>query len=54
MPAHFARFREKRSTPGLIIVPQNIDIGAAIDDLLLIWHAMDASEWISQIGFLPL
>jgi len=53
MAAHFARFRKERSSPGIIIVPQNLDIGAAIDDLLLIWTATDADEWVDHIGFVP-
>jgi hypothetical protein len=39
MPGHFARFQETRSSPGIIVVSQNLDIGAAIEDLLLIWAA---------------
>ena len=53
MPGHFARFRETRSSPGLIIVSQDLDIGAAIEDLLLIWLATDAEEWVEQLGFVP-
>jgi hypothetical protein len=37
MPGHFARFWETRSSPGIIIVSQDLDIGAAIEDLLLVW-----------------
>lgn len=54
MPSHFARFRETRSGPGIIIVSQDLDIGAAIEDLLLIWAATDAAEWVDQLGFVPL
>jgi hypothetical protein len=54
MPAHFARFLGSRSSPGLIIVPQDLDIGLAIEDLLVIWAASDAEEWRDKIGFLPL
>lgn len=54
MPAHFARFLEKRSSPGVIIVSQELDIGAAIEDLLLIWAATDAGEWAAQLAFVPL
>src|SRR5690348_4994827 len=46
MPAQFARFLEKGSSPGVIIVSQELDIGTAIEDLLLIWAATDAEEWI--------
>jgi hypothetical protein len=53
-PAHFARFLESRSSPGLIIVPQDLDIGLAIEDLLLVWEASDAAEWRDKVGFLPL
>jgi hypothetical protein len=54
MPAHFARFVQDRSSPGLIIVEQGLDIAVAAEDLLLIWAATDAAEWRDQIGFLPL
>lgn len=54
MPGHFARFLEGRSSPGVIIVSQDLDIGAAIEDLLMIWAAMDAEEWTDQIGFVPI
>jgi hypothetical protein len=52
MPAHFARFLRGRSSPGLIIVPQDLDM--AIDDLLLIWAATEAKEWRGKVGYLPL
>lgn len=54
MPAHFARFTETQSSPGLILVSQEIDIGAAIEDLLLIWAASTLEEWRDKIGFVPL
>jgi len=54
MPGHFMRFQETRSSPGLIIVSQDLDIGAAIEDLLLIWAATEADEWVGQLGFLPI
>jgi hypothetical protein len=54
MPAHFARFLESRSSPGVIIVAQDLDVGAAVEDLLLIWAASEAEEWRDQLGFVPL
>lgn len=54
LPGHFTRFRETRWSPGIIIVEQNLDIGAAIEDLLLIWAATDAEEWAERIGFVPI
>jgi Domain of unknown function (DUF5615) len=54
MPAHFARFLDSQSSPGLIIVAQDLDIGLAIEDLLLVWAASDAEEWRDKVGFIPL
>jgi hypothetical protein len=54
MPSHFAEFQKTRSSPGIIIVSQNLDIGAAIEDLLLIRAATDAEEWVAHIGFVPI
>ena len=51
---HFTRFRETKSSRGLIIVSQDLDIGPAIEDLLLIWVATDAKDWVDQVGFVPL
>lgn len=53
MPGHFARFRETRSSPGIIIVSQDLDIGAAIEDLVLIWAGTDSEEWRDYLGFVP-
>ena len=54
MPAHFTRFTATQSSPGLILVSQEIDIGAAIEELLLIWAASTLEEWRDKIGFVPL
>lgn len=54
MPGYFTRLRETRSSPGLIIVSQNLDIGNAIEDLILIWAATEAEEWAERIGFVPI
>jgi len=52
--AHFALFAETQSSPGLILVSQEIAIGAVIEDLLLIWAASTLEEWRNMIGFVPL
>ena len=54
MPGHFARFLQLRPSPGVIIVSQDLDVGRAIEDLLLIWTATEANEWINHIDFVPL
>ena len=53
MPAHFARFQATRPSPGLIIASPDLDIGAAIEDLLLIWAVTDSEVWVDQLGFVP-
>jgi hypothetical protein len=32
-------------------VPQELDVGTAIEELLLIWVATDAEEWRNHLGF---
>lgn len=54
MPRHFARFIEQQDSAGLIIVSQRLDIGVAIEQLLLMWAAMDAEEIRNVIYSLPL
>ena len=54
MVGHFARFIGRQTSPGLIIVSQELDIGPAIEDLLLVWAASEAEEWENAVIFLPL
>ena len=54
MLKHFARFVEVQSSPGLIVVSQDLDIGSAIEELLLIWAASEAEEWRNAVMFVPI
>jgi hypothetical protein len=54
MPGHFAQFIKRHTSPGVVLVRQRLDIGSAIDDLLLIWSVTQAEEWRNRLGFLPL
>jgi hypothetical protein len=54
MPAHFDRFVERQPSPGLLVLSQDLDIGDAIEELLMIWAATNAREWRNQRRFLPL
>ena len=47
-------FFKEHSSPGLIVVSRELDIGAAIEDLLLILAATEASKWVGHLGFVPL
>jgi hypothetical protein len=55
MPAHFRAFRNAgRNSPGVFLIPQRLDVGTSIDQLLLIWLASEASEWENRLEWLPL
>ena len=54
MPAAFARFVERNPSPGVLIVPQAMPIGTAVEILFMIWAASDAGDWSNRICRLPL
>jgi len=53
MPRHFLTYIAAATSAGVLIVPQHLPVAAVIDDLLLIWYATEAEEWINQIRSLP-
>jgi hypothetical protein len=54
MPTEFAKFLEGRSHPGVIVVPQHHSTSVIAEELLLIWEASDAEEWVNTLCYLPL
>jgi hypothetical protein len=54
MPGHFCRLIETQPSPGLVIISQDLDIGRAIEELLMVWAASEAEEWENAVIFLPL
>lgn len=48
------RVEQRERMPGVIVVPQWLGIGPAIDELLIILGASDAAEWFDRVVFLPL
>jgi hypothetical protein len=54
MPQHFRQFIARQASPGVILIPQKLALGAAIEDLITISLASEAEEWVNQIRFLPL
>lgn len=54
MPHHFGERLSLASSPGLIVVPQSMAIGAAAEELVLIWSVTEADEWVDRIVVLPL
>lgn len=54
IPDHFGKFITSQNSPGVLIVPQKLPIATAVDDLILIWSASEAEEWMNRIHALPL
>lgn len=55
MPGHFRTFRSAgKQSSGVFLIPQSLDVGTAIDELILIWLASEAAEWKNRLEWLPL
>jgi predicted nuclease of predicted toxin-antitoxin system len=54
MPAHFTRFVAGAQCPGVILLREAIPISAAIEELVLIWSASKADEWVNRLVWIPL
>ena len=54
IPQHFGHFIAQQASPGVILIPQKLPLSTAIEQLVLIWLASEAEEWVNQIRFLPL
>jgi hypothetical protein len=53
MPAHFSRFIADSNSARLLIVSKNAAIGQITEQILIVWAASDAAEWVNRIGYLP-
>jgi hypothetical protein len=54
MPGHFSDFLGGGSRcPGVLMVPQRLPARRVIENILLIWIASEADEWINRIVWLP-
>jgi len=54
VPLHFGKFIQTHSSPGVLVVSQKAEVSKIIEDLILIWFASDAEEYINSIRTLPL
>ena len=54
MPTHFGEFLITHTSPGVLIIPQYVPVSMAVEELILIWSATEAEEWINRICYLPL
>lgn len=55
LPVHFADLLARGwHSPGVLLVPQTLPIGQAIQELLLVWEASGPEEWRDLCVRLPL
>jgi len=54
MPRHFAEFIATQPSAGVLIIPQRLPVAQVVEDLILIWTASEAEEWVNRIYSLPL
>jgi hypothetical protein len=54
MPKHFGKFIQNDDCPGVFMIAQNVSIGTAIQELLLLWTASEHEDWKNLIVDLPL
>jgi len=55
MPGHLRdHLATGRHVPGILVVPFPLDIGALVEELILIWGASLLNEYQDQIVYLPL
>ena len=48
------RVRQSAPMAGLLVAPQLHPIRPLAEELVLIWNASDAEEWVGRIDYLPL
>ena len=54
MPFHFRSFVAMHTSPGVLIVPQDMPVRQVMEDIILIWACTEAAEWVNAIDYLPL
>jgi len=53
MPDHFREYICRRSSPGVILVPQELSVGKAIESILLISEACDEHDLANRVCLVP-
>jgi predicted nuclease of predicted toxin-antitoxin system len=53
MPEEFSRFIQEQSSPGVILISQELSYREAIEGLLRVWANTEAEDWQNVLSFLP-
>lgn len=54
MPANFHQYLASETSPGVILLRGGTPIGAAIDEIVLVWSASQPADWINRLLWIPL
>lgn len=54
MPHHFRDFVARQDSPGVFLISQAVPVVVAVEAMLTIAEASEASEWENQLTYLPL
>jgi Domain of unknown function (DUF5615) len=53
MPEAFSRFIQEQTSPGVILISQDLSYREAIEGLLRVWSRTEAEDWENVLSFLP-
>jgi predicted nuclease of predicted toxin-antitoxin system len=53
MPGHLREFVRARTSPGVIVIPQDLSVGKAIESLLLICGACEPADLENRVCLVP-
>jgi len=53
MQAHFREFTSLHSSPGLILIPQDLSTGRAVENLVFVCEALDSEDLEDRICLFP-
>ena len=53
MPEAFSQFIQVHSSPGVILISQELSYREAIEGLLRVWTTTEAEDWENVLSFLP-
>jgi hypothetical protein len=53
MPGHFRQFTQHTSSPGVLLIRQDLPVGQAVESLLLIWEVSKPGDWENRLCLVP-
>lgn len=53
MPRNFRQFTQRRRSPGVLLIRQDLPVGEAVESLLLIWEVSERDEWQDRLCLVP-